>query len=55
MKTIEVSAPLPPEHMFPPLLDLCDAFHRLDRGLNQVAVVTYRDVSALFKIDGRVL
>jgi hypothetical protein len=52
---ISKNAPVLPEYTFPPLLDLCDAFHSLDRGLDQVAVVAYWDVSSLFEIDGRVL
>ena len=51
----DVSAPILPEHMFPPLLDLGDTFHGLHRGLDQVAVVAYWDVSALLELDGRVL
>ena len=50
-----VNAPVLPEYAFPPLLDLRDAFHSLDRGLDQVAVVAYWDISALFKVDGGVL
>jgi hypothetical protein len=52
---IETNVPLLPEHMLSLLFDLCDTFHSLDRGLNQIAVVAHGDISALFEIDGRVL
>ena len=50
-----MNVPVLPEYTFPLLLDLRDTFHGLDGGLDQVAVVAYWDVSALFEIDGRVL
>ena len=50
-----MNTPVLPEHTLSPLLDLRDAFNGLDRSLDQVAVVAYWDISALFKIDGRVL
>lgn len=55
LKLIGMNAPVLPEHMFPLLLDLCDTFHSLDRGLDQVAVVAHGHISSLFKVDGRVL
>jgi len=50
-----VNAPVLPEYALSPLLDLCYAFHSLDCGLDQVAVVAYWDVSSFLEIDGRVL
>lgn len=52
---IGVNAPVLPEYTFPPLLDLRDTFHCLDRGLDQVAVVAYGYISSFFEFDGRVL
>ena len=52
---VGLDAPILPEYMFPPLLDLGDTLHSLDRGLDQVAVVAYWYVSPLFEINGRVL
>lgn len=54
-ENVEVDLPVLPEHILPSLLDLRDTFHALDRGVDQVAVVAYRDISALLEIDGRVL
>jgi len=51
-KLIGVNLPVLPEYVLPPLLDICDTFHSLDRGLDQVTVVAHWDVSALFEIDG---
>ena len=50
-----IDAPVFPEGMLAPLLDLCDTLHRFDRRLYEFAVVTDRDVSPLFEFEGRVL
>ena len=50
-----MDAPVLPEYMLPPLLDLGDTLHGLDRSLDQVAVVAYWYVSSLFEVDGGVL
>jgi len=42
---------LPPECMFPALLDLPNPFDRLDRSMHQLAIVADRDISALLEID----
>ena len=48
-------APVFPERMLALLLDLRNPLHRLDRRLHQLAVVTYRDISALLEFNGGVL
>ena len=47
--------PILPESMLALLLDLADALHGLDRGLDELAIVADGDVAALLKVDRRVL
>lgn len=48
-------APVFPERMFSPLLDLSNPLHCLDRGLHELAVVSHRDISPFLEFDGGVL
>ena len=49
------NAPILPEGMLALLLDLADALHGLDRGLDDLAIVADGDVAALLEVNRRVL
>jgi hypothetical protein len=50
-----IDLPVFPKRMFPSFFDLSNPFHSLEGRLHQFSVVAHRNISALFKVDRRIL